>query len=166
MRIEAAWMPQEIIYTLELMNLELMPELQPIITPADLEEDRPGQPQLCPLPAGWPSPAENYVEEALDLHKLAVRNPPATFFMRVVGDSMIGAGIHNGDLLVVDRSRPPVPGKVVVAVVDGELTIKRLVKREGRTFLCPENQAYPEIDITSREETGVWGVATYVLHQL
>ncbi|GHV56143.1 hypothetical protein FACS189460_0350 [Deltaproteobacteria bacterium] len=57
-----------------------MSELQPIITPADLEEDRAGQPQLCPIPAGWPSPAENYVEDTLDLHRLVVRNPPATFF--------------------------------------------------------------------------------------
>ena len=140
--------------------------LQPIFTAADLEEDRAGQPLLCPLPAGWPSPAENYVEEPLDLHKLAVRNPPATFFLRVIGDSMIGACIHNGDLLVVDRSRPSASGKVVVAVVDGELTIKRLVKREGKTLLSPANPAYPEIDITGREETGIWGVATFVLHRL
>jgi DNA polymerase V len=86
--------------------------------------------------------------------------------MRVMGDSMIGAGIHNGDLLVVDRSRPPASGKVVVAMVDGELTIKRLVKRGGTLYLCPENPAYPEIDITGREEASIWGVATYVLHQL
>jgi DNA polymerase V len=143
-----------------------MPELQPIFTAADLDEDRSGQPQLCPLPAGWPSPAETYVEDSLDLHKLAVRNPPATFFLRVTGDSMLGAGIHNGDLLVVDRSHTPASGKVVVAVVDGELTIKRLVRRRGRMYLCPENPAYPEIDITDQEETRIWGVATYVLHQL
>jgi DNA polymerase V len=86
--------------------------------------------------------------------------------MRVTGDSMIGAGIHNGDLLVVDRSLHPVSGKVVVAIVEGELTIKRLVKRKNRLFLCPENPAYPEIDITERDETGIWGVATYVLHKL
>jgi len=143
-----------------------MAKIQPIFTPADLDEDRAGRPQLCPIPAGWPSPAENYVEDTLDLHRLAAPNPAATFFMRVVGDSMIGAGIHNGDLLVVDRSRPPVSGKVVVAIVDGEFTIKRLVKRQGKTFLCPENSLYPEIDISDREETNIWGVATYVLHQL
>jgi DNA polymerase V len=143
-----------------------MAELQPIITPADLDEDRVGRPQLCPLPAGWPAPAENYVEDTLDLHRLAVKNPPATFFLRVTGDSMIGAGIHNGDLLVVDRSRTPASGKVVVAVVDGELTIKRLIKRKGKTILHPENPVYPEIDISEREDTSIWGVATYVLHQL
>ncbi len=143
-----------------------MSALEPVFSAADLDEDRAGRPELCPLPAGWPSPAENYVEASLDLHKLAVRNPPATFFLRVMGDSMIGAGIHNGDLLVVDRSANPASGKVVVAIVDGELTIKRLVKRKGKTCLCPENPAYPEIDVTDREETSVWGVATYVLHQL
>ena len=143
-----------------------MPALRPVFSAADLDEDRAGQPELCPLPAGWPSPAENYVEASLDLHKLAVRNPPATFFLRVMGDSMIGAGIHSGDLLVVDRSAHPASGKVVVAIVDGELTIKRLVKRKGKTYLCPENPSYPEIDVSDREETSVWGVATYVLHQL
>jgi len=143
-----------------------MTELRPIITPADLDETRTGQPQLCPIPAGWPSPADNYVEETLDIHRLVVRNPPATFFLRVTGDSMIGAGIHNGDLLVVDRSRSAASGKVVVAVVDGELTIKRFIKRNGKTLLCPENPSYPEIDISEREEASIWGVATYVLHQL
>ena len=141
-------------------------QVHPIITPSDLDENRPGQPQLPSLPAGWPSPAENYVEDTLDLHKLAVKNPPATFFLRVTGDSMIGAGIHNGDLLVVDRSRDPVSGKIVVANVDGELTIKRLVKRKARLYLSPENPSFPEIDITDREETSLWGVATYVLHKL
>ena len=143
-----------------------MAKVHPIITPADLDEDRVGRPELCPIPAGWPSPAENYVEDTLDLHRLAVRNPPATFFLRVTGDSMIGAGIHNGDLLVVDRSRPATSGKVVVAVVDGEMTVKRLLKRNGKAFLCPENPAYPEIDLSNQEETSIWGVATYVLHQL
>jgi len=143
-----------------------MAELEPIITPADLDEDRAGRPLLCPIPAGWPSPAENYVEATIDLHRLTVPNPPATFFMRVTGESMLGAGIQNGDLLVVDRSIHPVSGKVVVAIIAGELTIKRLVKRKGRLFLCPDNPAFPEIDITDREETSIWGVATYVLHKL
>ena len=143
-----------------------MTKLEPVYTPADLVECRAGQPQLCPIPAGWPSPAEDYIEDTLDLHRLAVRNPASTFFMRVVGDSMLQAGIHNGDLLVVDRSCSPASGKVVVAIVEGELTIKRLVKRQGRLYLCPDNPAYPDIDITDQEETSIWGVATYVLHKL
>ena len=143
-----------------------MSPLQPIITPADLVKDRAGQPLLTPIPAGWPSPAEDYVEDSLDLHRLVVRNPAATFFLRVVGDSMLGAGIHNGDLLIVDRSLSPTTGKVVVAVVDGELTVKRLLKRQGKMLLCPENPDYPEIDLEAREETTIWGVVSHVLHQL
>ncbi|GHV56140.1 hypothetical protein FACS189460_0340 [Deltaproteobacteria bacterium] len=79
---------------------------------------------------------------------------------------MLGAGIHNGDLLVVDRSKSPVSGKVVVAAVDGELTVKRLVKRGERAFLVPENPNFPEIEITGRADAGIWGVATHVLHNL
>ena len=137
-----------------------------IISPTELEEDRPGQILLGPIAAGWPSPADNYAEDTLDLHRLMVKNPPATFFMRVTGDSMINAGIHNGDLLVVDRSKHPSSGKIVVAIVDGEATIKRLVKRQGRFFLCPANSNFPEIDVSGHEETIIWGTATYVIHQL
>jgi DNA polymerase V len=86
--------------------------------------------------------------------------------MKVTGDSMIEAGIHNGDLLVVDRSLTPLPGKVVVAILDGELTIKRLVKRKDKLFLCPANPTFSEIDISAFEETSIWGVATHVLHNL
>ena len=143
-----------------------MVTLQPVITPADLVEGRAGQPLLAPIPAGWPSPAENYVEDSLDLHRLVVRNPPATFFLRVVGHSMVGAGIHNGDLLVVDRSITPISGKVVVAKVDGELTVKRLLKRQGKMVLCPENPDFKEIDLDASEETYIWGVVTHALHQL
>ena len=143
-----------------------MVKLQPVITPADLVENRAGQPMLTPIPAGWPSPAEQYAEDSLDLHRLVVRNPAATYFLRVVGDSMLGAGIHNGDLIVVDRSLSPAPGKVVVAVVDGELTVKRLLKRQGKMLLCPENPNYPEIDLEACEETTIWGVVSHVLHQL
>lgn len=133
---------------------------------AEVEEDRPGRPLLCPLPAGWPSPADDYLEDQLDLHRLMVRNPTATFFLRASGHSMIGAGIHDGDLLVVDRSRPAVPGKVVIASVDGELTIKRLIKRGNKMLLAPENPDFPEIDLSEREEAEIWGVVTYAVHQL
>ena len=143
-----------------------MVTLQPVITPADLEEGRPGQPLLPTLPAGWPSPAESYAEDSLDLHRLVVRNPAATFFLRVTGDSMIEAGIHDGDLLVVDRSLPPTSKRVVVAKVDGELTVKRLIINGKRTFLRPENPSYPEIDLHEQEESIIWGVVTHVLHRL
>lgn len=127
--------------------------------------DRPGLPlYLCPVVAGWPSPAEDYIEGQLDLHKFAVRNEQATFFLHASGDSMMGAGIYDGDILVVDRSITPVPGKVVIAAVDGELTVKRLVKQGKALLLMPENPNYSPIDISVHEDTLIWGVVTYVLH--
>ena len=122
--------------------------------------------QLCPVAAGWPSPAEDYVEKHLDMHKLVVRNPSATFFVYATGDSMLRAGIHEGDLLVVDRSLDARPGKVVIASYEGDLTVKRFVRRGKRSFLVPENDGYPEFEISGREDVCIWGVVTYVLHQL
>ena len=138
-----------------------------ILFPALVPEEREGAPVfLCPVPAGWPSPADDYIEDTLDLHKFAVRNEPATFFFHASGDSMIGAGIHDGDILVVDRSITAVPGKVVIAAVDGELTVKRLVRKGKHLLLMPENPDYTPIDITLHEDAGIWGVVTYVLHSL
>lgn len=137
-----------------------------IFKASDLLEDRPGNPLLGPAPAGWPSPAEDYVEEVLDLHHLLVKNPPATYFLRAMGHSMTGAGIHDGDLLVVDRSREARSGRVVIAKVAGELTIKRLLKKNGRIFLAAENPDYPDFDVTGREDADIWGVVTYVIHSL
>jgi DNA polymerase V len=119
-----------------------------------------------PISAGFPSPAEDYVQEQLDLHKLVVRNPPATFFLKVKGDSMVGAGIHDGDLLVVDRSKTAVSGKIVIAAWEGELTVKRLRIKNKRAYLVPDNPDYPEFDITDNEETVIWGVVTYVVHKV
>ncbi len=93
---------------------------------------------LEPVPAGFPSPAEGYLEEILSLHDLVVRNPTATFFVRVSGSSMERAGIHPGDILVVDRSLSPRSGHIVLAALGGEVTVKRLRVREGRAFLVPE----------------------------
>ena len=121
---------------------------------------------LSPVAAGFPSPAEDYTDCQINLHELLVRNPPATFFVRAAGDSMLGAGIHDGDLLIVDRSAEASSGRVVIAALDGELTIKRLTRRKGRVLLLPENPTYPEIDITEREYVHIWGVVTYVVHQL
>ncbi len=145
------------------MGRTLYPE---IIPAAEVTEGRPGVPLLCPVPAGWPSPSEDYIEDQLDLHHLMVRNQAATFFLRAMGDSMTGAGIHDGDLLVVDRSKTPQSGKVVIAAIEGELTIKQFVKRGRQVFLVPANPAYPEIEITGREDASIWGVVTYVVHAL
>lgn len=116
--------------------------------------------------AGFPSPAADYEEGKLDLNRHLVRNPAATFFVRVNGDSMIGAGIHTGDLLVVDRSLEPADKSVVIAVVNGELTVKRIRIRKGKITLEPENGNYPAQQITECVEFEVWGVVTNVIHQL
>lgn len=124
----------------------------------------------CPLfssgvSAGFPSPAEDHIERKLDLNELLIQNPAATFFVRVAGDSMIGAGINHGDLLVVDRSQPAASGKIIIAITHGELTVKRLMRRDSSWQLVAANAAYPVVEIS--EETGceVWGVVTSVIHQ-
>lgn len=116
--------------------------------------------------AGFPSPAEGYAERPLDLNELLVKNPPATFFVRVSGDSMIGAGLFPGDLLVVDRSLQAVDGSVVVALLDGEFTLKRLRLRGGGVELVPENEAYPVIRVGEEADFQIWGVATNSVHSL
>ncbi|NTV15170.1 MAG: translesion error-prone DNA polymerase V autoproteolytic subunit [Desulfobulbaceae bacterium] len=120
----------------------------------------------CSVSAGFPSPAEDYIEGRLDLNELMVANPSATFFVRVAGDSMIGAGIHHNDILVVDRSLEPISGKVVIAVVNGELTVKRMLK-DGETFyLKAENSDYPDIHMTEGSTCEIWGVVSFVVHSL
>ncbi len=118
----------------------------------------------CPVQAGWPSPAEDYLESSLDLNRLLVKNQPSTFVVSVAGDSMTGIGIHDGDRLIVDKSLPVRPGKVVIASVGGEFTVKTVERRGKRVFLVPHAEGYPEIEITEREDALVWGVVTYVLH--
>ena len=139
-----------------------------LIGPASqIEESQEGCPlYLFPVKAGFPSPADDYVEETLNLHKYAVKNESATFFLRASGDSMIGAGIFDGDILVVDRSIPAEHNRIVIAALDGELTVKRLLRQKGKAYLAPENPAYPKFDITNREYVHVWGVVTYVLHKV
>ncbi len=118
------------------------------------------------VPAGFPSPAADYEQDKLDLNRHLVKNPAATFFVRVTGDSMIGAGIHHGDLLVVDRSIEPKDKYIVIAVLDGELTVKRIRLTRGKITLVPENESYFSYEITSDNEFEVWGVVTNVIHKL
>ena len=125
----------------------------------------------CPLAfftsrveAGFPSPADDYLEGTLDLNEHLIRRPAATFFLRVSGDSMTGAGIYPGDILIVDRSLTPADGRIVIAVVDGELTVKRLSRQHGRIRLLPENPRYPPIDITAEQDLRVWGVVVHAVH--
>ena len=116
--------------------------------------------------AGFPSPAADYKEEKLDLNKYLIKNPPATFFVRVTGDSMVGAGIHHGDLLIVDRSLEPRDKSVVIAVVNRELTVKRIRIKGKKITLEPENENYSPQQITEEMEFEVWGIVTNVIHAL
>ncbi len=127
----------------------------------------------CALPlftakvsAGFPSPADDYIDSKLDLNEYLIHNPSATFFARASGDSMIGAGIHDGDLLIVDKSIQPIHGKIVIAVVYGELTVKRLHIDAKKTLLLAENPEYPSIELTEEQEVRIWGVVTNVIHPL
>jgi DNA polymerase V len=121
---------------------------------------------LARVPGGFPSPADDYLEGKLDLNQYLVKHPAATFFVRVTGDSMIGAGIHSGDLLIVDRSLEPKDGNVVIASVDGELTVKRLSLRQGKLVLLPDNDKYQPIEVVGETAFEVWGVVTNVIHSL
>jgi DNA polymerase V len=118
------------------------------------------------VPAGFPSPADDYIARRLDLNEHLIRHPAATFFVRVAGDSMTGAGINDGDILVVDRSLEPADGKVVIAVVDGELVVKRLRRRGDDWLLLAESEGYPPIRAGEDGEFEVWGVVTSVIHSL
>jgi len=115
--------------------------------------------------AGFPSPADSDIECSLDLNTHLIQHPAATFFLRVSGDSMQNAGIQSGDLLIVDKSLEPSDGKIVIAALDGELTVKRLVKRGGCVQLVPENDRYPIIEVNDRQDLLIWGVVTHVIHQ-
>lgn len=116
--------------------------------------------------AGFPSPADDFVENMLDLNQHLVKHPAATFFVKADGDSMIGAGIHSGDTLIVDRSVQPRDGNVILAVVDGDFTVKTLHQARGSIFLMPENGRYPAIKIKKEMDFSVWGVVTSVVHPL
>ena len=114
--------------------------------------------------AGFPSPADDYVEKTLDLNELLIQKPAATFFVRAQGESMLGAGIHPNDILVVDRSLEPVAGKIVICALNGELTVKRL-ERDGEHWkLKAENPAYADIVIHDELDMVIWGVVTNVIH--
>ncbi len=132
-----------------------------------------GQASSCSLPlavasvsAGFPSPADDYLEGTLDLNQHLIKHPAATFFVRVAGDSMIDAGIHDGDLLLVDRSLEIVDGKVVIAIINAELLVKRVRKVGERLFLLPENQDYQPIEVREEMDFELWGVVTHVIHSL
>ncbi len=118
------------------------------------------------VPAGFPSPSDDYLEATLDLNEYLVRDQASTYFVRVKGHSMTGAGIFDGDMLVVDRSLEPLPGKIIVAVVDGELTVKLLAFEKGRPVLKARNPHFPDIPLKDGQELQCWGVVTSSIRQL
>ena len=110
------------------------------------------------VPAGFPSPADDYLESELDLNELLIQHPAATFYVRLAGDSMVNAGLFDGDILVVDRAEQASHGRIVVAVIEGDMTVKRLYSQSGRVELRAENPAYKPIVVDESRELVIWGV--------
>tara|TARA_Y100001968_G_C19393390_1_gene736866 strand:+ start:351 stop:803 length:453 start_codon:yes stop_codon:yes gene_type:complete len=118
------------------------------------------------ISAGFPSPADDYIEAGIDLNEQLIKHPISTFFLRVSGYSMTNAGINDGDLLIVDRSLEPKPGLIVVAILDGSFTLKTLTLNSGKLYLEAAHPNYPPLDISKYESIQIWGVAIYSIHSL
>lgn len=121
---------------------------------------------LCPVPAGFPSPADDYMDRSLDLNEYLIKNRAASFFIRVAGESMRGAGILPGDILLVDRSVEPAHNRIVVAVLDREMLVKRLHFSRRRVYLASENPEFQPVEITEGMDACIWGVVTAVIRKL
>jgi len=118
------------------------------------------------ISAGFPSPADDFKENKISLDKTLVRNKEATFYARVSGQSMIGAGLNDGDLLVVDKSLEPAHNKIAVCFIDGEFTVKRLKVTSEGVYLQPENPVYDPVLITEHNDFQIWGIVTHVIKKL
>jgi DNA polymerase V len=118
------------------------------------------------ISAGFPSPADDFKEVRISLDKELVKNKEATFYARVNGDSMIGAGLEDGDLLVIDRSLNPEKGKIAICLVDGDFTVKRIKKEKGKVFLIAENKKYKPIEIKEENKLFIWGIVTFCIKPL
>ena len=116
--------------------------------------------------AGFPSPADDFKETRISLDKELVKNKEATFYARVSGDSMIGAGLEDGDLIVIDRSLNPENGKIAVCLIDGDFTVKRIKKEKNKLFLVPENKKYKKLEIKEESELIIWGIVQYVIKKV
>jgi DNA polymerase V len=123
-------------------------------------------PIFTSVAAGFPSPADDYLEKTLNLQDLLVQHPIATFFVYAKGRSMLGAGIHDGDVLVVDRALEPRHGKIAIVVIDAEFMVKRLAKRGGKLFLVPENDEFAPVEVTEEMDFEVWGIVTSIIHRV
>ena len=118
------------------------------------------------ISAGFPSPADDFKEVRISLDKELVKNQESTFYARVSGDSMLGAGIDDGDLLVIDKSLSPENGKIAVCFIDGDFTVKRIVKEKGKLYLKAENKKYKPIEIGEENELIIWGIVDYVIKKV
>ena len=121
---------------------------------------------LSKIYAGFPSPADDYLDKRLDLNEFLIKHPAATFFVRVDGDSMVNAGIYSGDILIVDRSLEPKNNKIIIAVVNGEFTVKRFRRTKEKIYLLSENPDFQPIEITEDVDFEIWGVVIHVIHSL
>lgn len=124
------------------------------------------RPFIGELKAGFPSPAADFLDSSIDLNKIAIKHQAATFFGRAKGFSMKGAGIEDGDLLVIDRSAEYSDGKIAVCYIDGEFTIKRIKRQDGKCWLMPENDEFAPIEVHEDNQLTVWGIVTHVLKTL
>ena len=138
-------------------NLDLFQSIQKkqILIPSFLDS----------VSAGFPSPATDYMENKLDLNEHLIKHPAATFIVKAKGLSMMDAGILSGDLLIVDRSITPKNNNIVIASVFGDLTVKKLQKKENSLFLLSANSDYPSIEVKEEMECFIWGVVTYIIHE-
>jgi len=170
---QAIRVPESLIPTVrQLLNIRKQhASLEKTMTDSFLHPAQNPNPLTCPLftgkvAAGFPSPADDHIEKTLDLNELLINKPTATFFVRAEGESMLGAGIHPNDILVVDRSLEATPGKIVICAVNSELTVKRLIQRHEQLILASENSDYPDILIREVFDLVIWGVVTNVIHAL
>ena len=118
------------------------------------------------ISAGFPSPADDFLDLSIDLNKELIKNPSSTFFGRAKGESMMDAGIHDGDLLIIDKSLPPANGKIAVCFIDGEFTVKQILKKENSCWLMPANKKYKPIQVTEDNYFIVWGIVIHVISSL
>ena len=118
-----------------------------------------------PTSAGFPSPADDYIETRLDISKMLIKNPDATYYVRVEGESMKDAGINNGALLVVDRSLDPKNNSIAICSINGEFTVKRITIRKNELYLKPENDQFKPIKVTEFDNFMVWGVVTFIIQK-
>jgi DNA polymerase V len=120
---------------------------------------------ISQVSAGFPSPADDYTELKLDLNKYLIKHPSATFYVKVKGESMKGAGINDGDILIVDRAVEPKNNDIAVCVINSEFTVKRIKKAKDTLYLIPENPDFKPIKVTEYNDFQVWGIVTYIIHK-